>query len=152
MSTKINCIGIRAGCLSHYNSKEKCEVIGLKEYNDLDFVEYHLQYIRKRITELRIKKGVSEREMSLTLGKGPSFVNQIVSGKNNLVYKSFLEICEYFEITPYEFFEEDYDPIIAKEIYHKLNDHENGAEKFYNGLKRVKKEHLEALLQVLGDI
>ena len=58
----------------------------------------------------------------------------------------------YFEITPYEFFEEDYDPIIAKEIYHKLNDHENGAEKFYNGLKRVKKEHLEALLQVLGDI
>ena len=64
----------------------------------------------------------------------------------------FLEICEYLEITPYEFFEADYDPIIAKKIYNQLNDHENGAEKFYNGLKKVKKEHLEALLQVLGDI
>ena len=125
--------------------------MGLQE-KDLDFIEYHLQYIRKRITEHRINKGVSEREMSLAMGKGPSFINQIVSGKNNLIYKSFLEICEYLEITPYEFFEADYDPIIAKKIYNQLNDHENGAEKFYNGLKKVKKEHLEALLQVLGDI
>ena len=47
--------------------------MGLQE-KDLDFIEYHLQYIRKRITELRINKGVSEREMSLAMGKGPRCV------------------------------------------------------------------------------
>ncbi len=63
-------------------------------------------FIRKRITQLRIKKGVSEYQMSYDLGHSRGYVYNISSGKALPPMKEFLSICDYFEITPQQFFDE----------------------------------------------
>jgi len=65
------------------------------------------EFIRRRITELRIKKGVSEYKMSLDLGHSGSYVKSISSGRSLPPMKEFLYICEYLEILPKDFFDEN---------------------------------------------
>ena len=78
-------------------------------------------FIRNRITELRIKKGVSEYKMSYDLGHSKSYVNNISSGKALPPMKEFLEICKYFEITPSQFFDTETDnPILLQTIINEL--------------------------------
>ena len=62
-------------------------------------------FIRERITQLRIEKGVSEYQMSYDLGHSRGYVYNISSGKSLPPMKEFLAICEYFEITPEQFFD-----------------------------------------------
>lgn len=62
-------------------------------------------YIRNRITELRIKKDVSEYQMSLDLGQNRNYIQGISSGKSMPSMAQFLNICEYFGITPMQFFD-----------------------------------------------
>lgn len=64
-------------------------------------------FIRDRITQLRMIKGVSEYRMSYDLGHSRSYVYNISSGKSLPPMDEFLAICEYFEITPAQFFCED---------------------------------------------
>lgn len=64
------------------------------------------KFIAERITELRIKKDVSEYQMSLDLGKNKSYIQNISSGRSLPSMSQFYEICRYFEITPQEFFDE----------------------------------------------
>lgn len=59
---------------------------------------------RKRLNELRTQKGVSARDMSLSLGQNPSYINRIELGKAMPSMSTFLFICDYFKITPAEFF------------------------------------------------
>lgn len=59
----------------------------------------------KRLSQLRISKGVSARDMSLSIGQSPNYINVIEGGKNYPSMKSFFYICEYFGITPKEFFD-----------------------------------------------
>lgn len=63
-------------------------------------------FIRERITQLRLKKGVSEYQMSYDLGHSRGYVYNISSGKALPPMLEFLSICEYFEITPAQFFDE----------------------------------------------
>lgn len=63
------------------------------------------KYIAERITELRIKKNVSEYRMSLDLGHSNSYIRSITSGKALPSMTEFLYICDYFGITPKEFFD-----------------------------------------------
>ena len=58
-----------------------------------------------RLTELREAKNVSGREMSLSLGQGTGYINNIENGHNLPSLSMFFEICEYLEISPIEFFE-----------------------------------------------
>ena len=64
-------------------------------------------FVRERITQLRLKKGVSEYQMSYDLGHSRGYVYNISSGKALPPMKEFFAICEYFEITPQQFFDED---------------------------------------------
>lgn len=66
-------------------------------------------FIRERITQLRMKKGVSEYQMSYDLGHSRGYVYNISSGKALPPLKEFLAICDYFEITPQQFFDESTD-------------------------------------------
>lgn len=61
-------------------------------------------YISKRIHQLRTIKNVSARDMSLTLGQNENYINQIENQKTLPSMQVFFYICDYFEITPYEFF------------------------------------------------
>ena len=63
-------------------------------------------FIRNRITQLRMKKGVSEYQMSYDLGHSRGYIYNISSGKCLPPMKEFLSICEYFEISPQVFFDE----------------------------------------------
>ena len=61
-------------------------------------------FIRQRITELRIEKDVSEHRMSMDLDKSGSYIRGITSGAALPSLKELFNIISYFEITPAEFF------------------------------------------------
>ena len=61
----------------------------------------------KRLTELRMSKGVSARDMSLSLGQSPGYINNIENGVNLPSMSMFFYICDYLKITPKEFFDTD---------------------------------------------
>ena len=64
-------------------------------------------YIREHITELRVKKGVSEHKMSLDLGHARSYIHGIVCGRTLPSMTEFLSICDYLEISPEFFFKQE---------------------------------------------
>lgn len=59
---------------------------------------------RKRLIQLRELKKVSARDMSLSIGQNPSYIHFIETGKSMPSISMFLFICDYFKITPAEFF------------------------------------------------
>lgn len=59
----------------------------------------------ERLTQLRLQKGVSARDMSLSLGQSESYINRIESKKMLPSMSVFFYICEYFGISPKEFFD-----------------------------------------------
>ena len=59
----------------------------------------------KRLAELRHEKGVSAREMSLSLGQSESYINKIENNYAMPSMSGFFYICEYLDITPQEFFD-----------------------------------------------
>ena len=63
-------------------------------------------FVRERITQLRIKKGVSEYQMSYDLGHSRGYVYNISSGKALPPLKEFFSICDYFEISPQQFLDD----------------------------------------------
>ena len=64
------------------------------------------KFVRDRITQLRMKKGVSEYQMSYDLGHSRGYIYNISSGKVLPPLKELFSICEYFGITPQQFFDE----------------------------------------------
>lgn len=66
-------------------------------------------FFYKRLTQLRLEKGVSARDMSLSLGQSGSYINHIENRKMLPSLTVFFYICDFFDITPQEFFDEDED-------------------------------------------
>ncbi len=62
------------------------------------------EFVRERITQLRLQKGVSEYKMSYDLGHSRGYINNISSGKTLPSMTEFFAICDYFGVTPIEFF------------------------------------------------
>lgn len=58
-----------------------------------------------RLSKLRLAKGVSARDMSLSIGQNPGYINNIENGKALPSMSLFFFICEYLGITPQEFFD-----------------------------------------------
>ena len=78
-------------------------------------------FIQERIAQLRTKKGVSARDMSLSLGQSESYINMIENKKSLPSMSVFLYICDYFKITPKEFFDDgNSDPEKLKELIGNL--------------------------------
>lgn len=65
------------------------------------------EFVRDRITQLRLQKGVSEYKMSYDLGHSRGYVNNITSGKSMPSMTEFFAICEYFGISAGEFFDDN---------------------------------------------
>lgn len=63
------------------------------------------EFVRERITQLRVQKGVSEYKMSYDLGHSRGYINNISSGKTLPSMTEFFAICDYFGLTPVEFFD-----------------------------------------------
>lgn len=60
-----------------------------------------------RLAKLRIQKGVSARDMSLSLGQKHSYINNIECGKALPAMRPFFYICEYLGIEPKDFFDDN---------------------------------------------
>lgn len=65
---------------------------------------YYAEFVRTRITELRITRGTSEYRMSLDLDKCGSYIRSITSGRALPSLGELFNICTYFGITPADFF------------------------------------------------
>lgn len=71
-----------------------------------------------RLAKLREEKGVSARDMSLSMGQNPGYINNIESGKSMPPLSGIFYICEYLGITPKDFFDTDTaSPSKANELY-----------------------------------
>lgn len=64
----------------------------------------YLSWFPERLAELRTQKGVSARDMSLSLGQSESYINKIENRRALPSMAGFFYICEYLEIAPHEFF------------------------------------------------
>ena len=62
-------------------------------------------FIRERINALRMQKNLSEYQLSLELGHSQGYIQSITSGRTLPSMAAFLEICEYFNLSPAEFFD-----------------------------------------------
>lgn len=65
------------------------------------------KYIGERISELRIQKNISEYQMSLDLGKNKSYIQSLSSGRSLPTMQNFLDICDYLDVSPQQFFDTD---------------------------------------------
>ena len=107
--------------------KQRIEHGGLKRaarYNYYDMYDSPLiQSFSKKLAELRMQKGVSAREMSLSLGQSPSYINDIENKRTLPSMAMFFEICEYLHTKPSEFFsyEEDQEAHVSTEFLEQFN-------------------------------
>ncbi len=84
------------------------------------------KFIRERITELRMKKGISEYKMSYELGQNKSYIQSISSGRALPSMTQFIKICDYFDMTPLEFFDVDNkNPSLVRSIMDKIKSFSN---------------------------
>ncbi len=79
-----------------------------------------------RLAKLRTQKGVSARDMSLSIGQNPGYINNIETGKSMPSLLGIYYICDYLGVSPSQFFDTDTEnPILIHEIVNdlkKLND------------------------------
>ena len=81
----------------------------------------YIEWFYNRLTELRLQKGVSARDMSLSIGQNASYINNIENGKALPSMTGFFYICEYLNITPGEFFDaENKNPEKIQEVVENL--------------------------------
>ena len=92
-----------------------------------------------RLAQLREKKGVSARDMSLSMGQNPGYINNIESGKSMPSLTGIFYICDYLGITPSEFFDmEVQNPTKLNEIIENL--------------KRLDDRQLDTISMLIKDI
>lgn len=92
-----------------------------------------------RLAQLRERKGVSARDMSLSMGQNPGYINNIESGKSMPSLSGIFYICEYLGIMPNEFFDIDSkNPTRLNEVI--------------KDLKRLNDRQLETIAILIKDI
>ena len=89
-----------------------------------------------RLAQLREKKGVSARDMSLSIGQNPGYINNIETGKALPSMSGFFYICEYLQLSPRDFFDTD-----AKNP-EKLNE-------LIKALKRLDDKQLDSIASIV---
>ena len=99
----------------------------------------YLDWFYCRLAELRTQKGVSARDMSLSLGQSESYINKIENRRTLPSMTGFFYICEYLGITPQEFFNTAaFSPQKSKELLHEI--------------EKLSPEQTEHILMVVRDI
>ncbi len=83
--------------------------------------------LRNRLMQLIKQKKVTDHKVSMDLGRSSSYIRGITSGRSLPSMSEFFYICEYFEITPAEFFNSDFDnpALISKAVDGMLKLDEN---------------------------
>lgn len=85
-----------------------------------------------RLARLRIKKGVSSRDMSLSIGQNAGYISNIECGKALPSMSVFFYICEYLNVSPSDFFDEQ-------------NDNPEKLQKLFDDIKRLDDEQIDTI-------
>lgn len=93
----------------------------------------------QRLAQLRSQKGISARDMSLSIGQNPSYINTIENGKAFPTMMNFFYICEYLDVTPQEFFD------MSNPNPEKLHN-------LIEQLKKLNSEQLNAIAVIVNDL
>ncbi|MBQ3236517.1 MAG: helix-turn-helix transcriptional regulator [Oscillospiraceae bacterium] len=81
----------------------------------------YMEWFAARLAQLRMEKGVSARDMSLSLGQSESYINKIENHRTMPSMAGFFYICEYLGIEPADFFRtESNSPQKAQEVIGEL--------------------------------
>lgn len=64
------------------------------------------KFVQERITELRLSRDISEYKLSKDLGYSKGYIQSISSGKTLPSVEALYEICDYFQISLKEFFDD----------------------------------------------
>lgn len=97
------------------------------------------EFFKLRIAKLRTNKGVSARDMSLSLGQNAGYINNIETGKALPSMALFFEICKYLEITPMEFFDE-------------ASEHPDDLRHLVDNMKKLNKRQLNNISEIVEDM
>lgn len=62
-------------------------------------------WFSERLAQLRMERNISARDMSLSLGQSASYINKIENRRAMPSMAGFFYICDFFGITPQEFFD-----------------------------------------------
>ena len=99
----------------------------------------YIEWFYTRLTQLRLQKGVSARDMSLSLGQSESYINKIENKRTLPSLTGFFYICEYFGITPQEFFNEDAaTPQRSRDLLRQI--------------EKLSPEQMEHVMQIVNDL
>lgn len=71
---------------------------------EVDAAMYENEFAR-RLSQLRTNRGVSARDMSLSLGQNHGYINTIENGKAYPTMVNFFAICDFLHVSPQEFFD-----------------------------------------------
>lgn len=96
-------------------------------------------FVPERLAKLRTQKGVSARDMSLSLGQANNYINNIENRKSLPAMQSFFYICEYLGVTPQEFFDEG-------------NAYPETLKEFIAEAKRLDPKSLEYILGIMKEL
>lgn len=89
----------------------------------------------ERLSQLRIRKGVSARDMSLSIGQNPGYINNIETGKALPSMGNFFYICNYLDITPMDFF--DYHTVRPGEMDQVCRELNKLSDSQFNSIKEI---------------
>ena len=97
------------------------------------------EFFYKRLTQLRLEKNVSARDMSLSMGQNENYINLIENRSNLPSLMGLFYICEYFGIHPKEFFDDGAEtPVEMHMVFQKL--------------KRLEPKKYEHIMQLVDDL
>lgn len=99
----------------------------------------YMEWFPERLAALRMQKGVSARDMSLSLGQSESYINKIENRRTLPSMAGFFYICEYLGIKPNDFFA---DEIIAPQQTAEL----------LNTLIKLEPTQLDHLMLIANDM
>lgn len=104
----------------------------------MDYTDY-TEWFYQRLTQLRMERGVSARDMSLSLGQSESYINKIENRRTMPSMTGFFYICEFFGLTPQEFFDTGVtSPKRTRELQHAFG--------------KLTPQQAEHVLQIVKDI
>jgi transcriptional regulator with XRE-family HTH domain len=101
----------------------------------MEYRELH-KIVQRRINDLVYSANCSYRQLSLAIGKSENYIQKVISGHIMPTLPVIYDICEYFHISLYDFFNTDVDHVIE---YNKVN----------RIIKKASAERLNALYTIL---
>lgn len=106
MESKVIIVSAPLNCKNQPIQSDKIKRAARYNYSDMkeETAEAHKGFAQT-LAALRTIKGISAREMSLSLGQSASYINDIENGRALPSLAMFFEVCEYLGVSPMEFFQ-----------------------------------------------